>query len=421
MRPMPMTATFMRALPHPFYDDRHAGAAMTATSASATASATIPSCALTGWRAAREDGIAEAFEFDAQRLAIGDGVACHRAFGDARDRALTRCGGEVLVERQRLGGVIDDEHAFFAEDRQRAFLRGREPVDIEHAKRATAETQHAGEEVFVVGVDVPPRLGEDALHIVVQQVAHDVDVVRREVVDDAHIADAVRKRPDAAGAKLEHAAALAGFESRLELPHRRIEALDVADREQARQRSAAAAIRCADAMVAAIGFSTSKLAPAAITWSATLRAAAWARRPRRAAAASPRAASRCRGSLGCCVPPTAAATRADRSRRPPRARRRHVAEARAHGWHPWNQGRSQRRERFGHSFERSAAVVKAHLRSRSLAASAPRHAVDRRRDVLHVFRAERRVHRNESTASAAASATGNEPSPKPSFCMIGCW
>src|SRR5215211_7698448 len=106
-----------------------------------------------------------------------------------------------------------------------------EPVDVEHAHRATTETDDAGKHVLVRGGDEAASFGEDALHLLPKEEAHDIDVVRGEVVYYTHIADAVGEWANAACPDLEDGAALALIEPLLERLHGRVEALDVSDGE----------------------------------------------------------------------------------------------------------------------------------------------------------------------------------------------
>ena len=59
--------------------------------------------------------------------------------------------------------------------------------------------------------------------------AHEVEVVGREVLDDADVAHAVRERPDALGGDQEDLAELAVRDAAAQLEQRGVEALDVPD------------------------------------------------------------------------------------------------------------------------------------------------------------------------------------------------
>ena len=72
-------------------------------------------------------------------------------------------------------------------------------------------------------------LGRDLLHGRVGQPAHDVEVMRAEVLDDPHVAYAVGERAHALGGDQEDLAELTLVHPPPRLHQRRVEALDVAD------------------------------------------------------------------------------------------------------------------------------------------------------------------------------------------------
>jgi hypothetical protein len=76
----------------------------------------------------------------------------------------------------------------------------------------------------------PFSLGLNPHDFATQQEAHDVNVVRCEVEDNADVADALRERSDAASMNLVHAAEFTSIETALEFADGRVEPLDVANR-----------------------------------------------------------------------------------------------------------------------------------------------------------------------------------------------
>ena len=107
------------------------------------------------------------------------------------------------------------EQPAFARDQQFADLGRRQPVDVEYADGVVGEAHQAGQQVFVLGVDAPGRLGVDAGHLGAGQVAHNVHVMGRQVNDHAHIAHAGRERPQPPGVDLEDPAQVARRQPRL--------------------------------------------------------------------------------------------------------------------------------------------------------------------------------------------------------------
>ena len=100
----------------------------------------------------------------------------------------------ALRERQALREVVELEHALFADHDQLPALRGRQPVDVEHAGRARRKVEQPEQQVLVRGVKALRELGVDALGPLAGDPRQDVDVVRGEVDGDADIADPGRKR-----------------------------------------------------------------------------------------------------------------------------------------------------------------------------------------------------------------------------------
>ena len=84
----------------------------------------------------------------------------------------------------------------------------------------------------MLGVHALLGLSLDAQDLAAYDEAHDIDVVRGEVEHDSDVADALREGADAAGVHLEHAAEVARLNALLEGDDRRVETLDVADRQR---------------------------------------------------------------------------------------------------------------------------------------------------------------------------------------------
>ena len=83
--------------------------------------------------------------------------------------------------------IVDDEGAAFAGDRELAHLGRRQPVHLEQPDHAAVEAQDRREKVLVRAVGLrstPPRGARRA-----GELAHQVEVVRREVERDAGVAD----------------------------------------------------------------------------------------------------------------------------------------------------------------------------------------------------------------------------------------
>ena len=106
-----------------------------------------------------------------------------------------------------------------------------------------------------------PRLRVDAFDLSVEEIAHDVDVVRGEVVDDADVADAMREGADAPRAELEDAAALPSSRRRLSSWTAGLKRSMCPTVRMPPRASAAAGQPGAGLEGGAIGFSTSRWRP----------------------------------------------------------------------------------------------------------------------------------------------------------------
>ena len=106
-------------------------------------------------------------------------------------------------------------------------------------------------------------LGGDPLDRGAAEPAHEIEVVRCQVLDDADVADAVGERPDALGGDQEDLAELAFAHAPAQLQQRRVEALDVPDRgTHAGAVAQLAQLARLVGRVAASGFSTRTATPA---------------------------------------------------------------------------------------------------------------------------------------------------------------
>ncbi len=189
-------------------------------------------------RAPVADGPGELAELDRERLRAADRSARHLSLGDRGDRRAETIGPAVLPRLVRVGIRVQDEvlrdvvghvEAALAGHGQGSALRGGQPVDVEDADHSVLELHDAVEEILVLGVDAALGLGVDPDRLRSDQVAHHVEVMRREVDDHPDIADARRKWTEPRGTDLEDASQLAGVEPSSQLADRRVEALDVAD------------------------------------------------------------------------------------------------------------------------------------------------------------------------------------------------
>ena len=81
----------------------------------------------------------------------------------------------------------------------------------------------------MVCVDPLLGLGVEPLDFRVGEVIHDIQVVRREIDDDAHVSNSSGKRPEPARLQLAQPADLTCADAALKLADRRIESFDVPD------------------------------------------------------------------------------------------------------------------------------------------------------------------------------------------------
>ncbi len=82
------------------------------------------------------------------------------------------------------------------------------------------------------GRDTPQRLRIHALDRGLQEEAHHVDIVRRQIVNDADVADSLRERPDASRIQLVDVSQLAGLEKLFHLENGGIESLHVPNHQR---------------------------------------------------------------------------------------------------------------------------------------------------------------------------------------------
>ena len=177
----------------------------------------------------------EAVPLDLQRLAPGDPVADHVAFGRAAGLAQAvplDLDLDVRVERQVLREVVDDEHPVLAGDRQLADLRRRQPVDLEHARRAGPEAQRRADEILRSLLRALLGLRVDALDLAARQEPDNVDVVGGEVERDAGRRPPAGIRRQAPSVDLVDPSGLAGLEALAKRQHRGVAALDQPDGER---------------------------------------------------------------------------------------------------------------------------------------------------------------------------------------------
>ena len=168
------------------------------SSAVAIAHGPRPVLAVDVRRATRADGPHERVELGLERL-VGshldvDDVARERR-GVAGDQPAAREVG--AGEGQALGEVVQLEHALLPDDAQLAALGGRQPVDVEHARRARREVQQPEQQVLVRSVLPLGQLRVDARRPLARDPRQHVRVVRRQVDRDADVADPGRERPGA--------------------------------------------------------------------------------------------------------------------------------------------------------------------------------------------------------------------------------
>ena len=144
----------------------------------------------------------------------------------------------------------------------RRTLRRRQPVDDAVERAVVGEPAGDEHEVLVLAAHPVLGLRGDARDRRAAEPADEVEVVRREVLDDADVADAVRERPDALG-RHRGRPRRAGRRGRAaQRAQRGVAALDVADRaDHARRRRPTSMISRASAAVAASGFSISTWTP----------------------------------------------------------------------------------------------------------------------------------------------------------------
>ena len=125
-----------------------------------------------------------------------DDVARERRGVAGDQRAARR--GRRRGERQALGQVVELEHALLADDAQLAALGGRQPVDVEHARRARREVQQPEQQVLVrLRGSRWASLGVDAHRPLARDPRQDVGVMRGEVDRHADVADPGRERAGA--------------------------------------------------------------------------------------------------------------------------------------------------------------------------------------------------------------------------------
>jgi hypothetical protein len=171
----------------------------------------------------------------------------------------------VLVERQVAGERVGGEHPALAEDPRAPALGRREPVDLAVERRAGAQAAGDEHEVLVRAAHPVRGLGGDDLDGRGAEPAHQVEVVGGEVLDHADVLDAVGERPDALGGDREDLAERVDVLERGE--QRGVVALDVADGAADAGALDGGDDRAASSAVEASGFSTSTLAPAAVSCS----------------------------------------------------------------------------------------------------------------------------------------------------------
>src|SRR5690606_24274375 len=106
-------------------------------------------------------------------------------------------GGFVLVEEQFLRKQIAGEHAPRAGDGQHSHLLGCNPVDIQHADCPGLEAHDAIEHIFTIRIDGFERFAIQPDDRLVDQVTHQIDIVRCQVNDHPGIPDAHRIRAEA--------------------------------------------------------------------------------------------------------------------------------------------------------------------------------------------------------------------------------
>ena len=180
----------------------------------------------------------------------------------ACDRCHPEADGAVRVEGQVGGQRVGDEHAALAEDRacgapsSATASRRRELKLTPLSRRPVTSTRSSCSRPILCCVCAASALDRRGA-----EPAHEVEVVRREVLDDADVAHAVRERADALGRDQEHVAELALLHAAAQLEQRGVEALDVADGAVHAGAAQSSTISRACAVLAASGFSTSTLTP----------------------------------------------------------------------------------------------------------------------------------------------------------------
>ena len=189
---------------------RLAGASRSRATASATRTVSRPSSSVTMARLLAADHRQHGLQLGAQRLGLGDRKARHVALGHAALLLQPRRGRAVAVAVQRqVGGQrVGLEHAALAEHARAPDLRRRDPVDVAAERDAAGQPPGHQHEVLVLAAHDCPVCAASDCDRRAAQPAHEVQVVRPEVLDDADVPDAVRERPDALGADQQHLAEL---------------------------------------------------------------------------------------------------------------------------------------------------------------------------------------------------------------------
>src|SRR5262249_180334 len=103
------------------------------------------------------------------------------------------------------------------------------PVDVELDDSVVVEAHQRRQHVLVVSVNALGRFGEDANWLRPEQIAGDIDVVRGQVDDHAHVPNPGWERTKPSGVQAEHAGQLVAWQQLTQRDDSRVEALDVSD------------------------------------------------------------------------------------------------------------------------------------------------------------------------------------------------
>ena len=141
----------------------------------------------------------------AQWLGFAERKSRHIALGNTPEMrhlfplCVYRC---IRVKGQVRGECVGNEHSSLADDGGTTFLRGREPVDQMINANTVVQQPCGSHHILMVATRLVQCLGTDAAVCAASHPCRQINIVGREILDDADIGDPARKRPLAAGRDL---------------------------------------------------------------------------------------------------------------------------------------------------------------------------------------------------------------------------